>query len=521
MPQALMRLRRSAEAVMGDLLQDSRRVAVLAADTGPDLAQALASRGTLHLLTIIGRTITCSQTTSAYDPAAVLRANPDCIVVVDGGICGWTDEQMQHRMTLMRDLRAYRIIMLVSNQYSLNLLQQKGISGGALCPDLRLCCPVRQTPPFAGSAGGLQKQAFPGLAACEATADGPDIQQVMRQVAPCTSIVTGDAGLGLLAWMMGKTTTLVLPDDPDSVGRTLAAIPALSGLILADKPPALSGTPAAAATGAGSKTKIFIAVCTCQKNRRARLPAIRSSWAANLPPDVTLRFFMGGAELPPGDELLPDEVRLDCPDSYDELPQKTFAILQYAAEQVSFDHLIKIDDDTMVMDLTELLRHALQADYVGALKGSDMTALHHLRRQNSQNKNPVPPELLRTEFMTGPLYCLSRSCVTYLAGLPRADIRELQEPVAYEDRMVGRLVTEAGGFSVYDAPELVRGYDEPATVRRLYLATTPDRTVARTDYPVSAQKLTGWLLRLLPGRLVELVWNFMLTNLKRIRRRLS
>ena len=73
--------------------------------------------------------------------------------------------------------------------------------------------------------------------------------------------------------------------------------------------------------------------------------AIRSTWVPLVPEGtVDVRFFRGrGATRDP----LPDEVFLDCDDSYDGLPDKVQAMIRWAYEH-GYDFFLKIDDDVVI-----------------------------------------------------------------------------------------------------------------------------------------------------------------------------
>lgn len=74
-------------------------------------------------------------------------------------------------------------------------------------------------------------------------------------------------------------------------------------------------------------------------NHLERLPAIRETWA-----DESTRFFFGRGD---HDPIQPDEIILDCGDSYFETAFKVQAMCRWALEN-NYTGLFKADDDTYV-----------------------------------------------------------------------------------------------------------------------------------------------------------------------------
>jgi hypothetical protein len=105
-----------------------------------------------------------------------------------------------------------------------------------------------------------------------------------------------------------------------------------------------------------SGVSMIIAICSCHKNV-AKRNAIRESWASELPPNVTARFFVGNGPDSCAEE---DTLCLEAPDEYDGLPAKVMAFFRHALDHVKFDYLFKCDDDTFVAvpRLLELLEES-------------------------------------------------------------------------------------------------------------------------------------------------------------------
>jgi hypothetical protein len=89
--------------------------------------------------------------------------------------------------------------------------------------------------------------------------------------------------------------------------------------------------------------KVLLAVINCH-SRDAFQDAIRSTWLPQVPPELTVRFFLGrGADRDPR----PDEVFLDCGDEYLDLPEKVQAMIKWAYDN-GFDYAAKCDDDVVL-----------------------------------------------------------------------------------------------------------------------------------------------------------------------------
>jgi hypothetical protein len=98
--------------------------------------------------------------------------------------------------------------------------------------------------------------------------------------------------------------------------------------------------------GGQEVVKLIVCVTSCQRDWRLRgcHERIRKGYGANLPKNIELKFFIGGPQ-PAG--LQDDEIWLDVPDGYLDLPTKVKAIFKYALE-CDYDHILKVDTDTVV-----------------------------------------------------------------------------------------------------------------------------------------------------------------------------
>jgi hypothetical protein len=97
----------------------------------------------------------------------------------------------------------------------------------------------------------------------------------------------------------------------------------------------------------------------------AQIAACRETWVKDFAayPNVDVRFFYGrgGNRVP-----LPDEIFLECDDSYKGLPYKTKAICSWVTEH-NYDHTLFVDDDTYVWVHNLMASQFEEYDYVGSV----------------------------------------------------------------------------------------------------------------------------------------------------------
>lgn len=114
--------------------------------------------------------------------------------------------------------------------------------------------------------------------------------------------------------------------------------------------------------------KTLIAIMTCPRYLDRR-NAVRDTWmpfVERLNTDVDVKFFTG-KEPCLVDDGAGDIIHLDCPDTYDLLPQKTHALVTHAFKN-GYDRLIKVDDDTYLMPLPEFIAELTKHQYFGSVR---------------------------------------------------------------------------------------------------------------------------------------------------------
>jgi hypothetical protein len=107
-----------------------------------------------------------------------------------------------------------------------------------------------------------------------------------------------------------------------------------------------------------SPLNLLIAVKSCARDREnGSHAAIRRTWACAVG-HIPVRFFTGG------EAVLPDEVHLDAPDTYEGLPLKVKEILRWSLAN-GFDHTLLLDNDTFIISEVLLKCGFEQHDYTG------------------------------------------------------------------------------------------------------------------------------------------------------------
>ena len=112
------------------------------------------------------------------------------------------------------------------------------------------------------------------------------------------------------------------------------------------------------ASGANRPGSLLIAVVSCNAYRE-RADAIRNTWGRDARNIVYVVGRPGEAE-----EIVGDTLYLDCPDSYERLTEKTFALCRFIRSRFDFDRVYKCDDDTFV-NVAALEAAHCPADFFG------------------------------------------------------------------------------------------------------------------------------------------------------------
>jgi hypothetical protein len=173
--------------------------------------------------------------------------------------------------------------------------------------------------------------------------------------------------------------------------------------------------------------KVLIAVMTCARYLDRR-NAVRDTWipfVERLNPDVVVRFF-SGSDPCLVDDSVGDIVHLDCPDTYKELPQKTYKLVEYAVGN-EFITLIKVDDDTYFLPLPEYIAEMVKYENLGSV------------RQNPQHNDFVP-------YAQGGCYSLGMKAMDAVLSSPEHPTtnKKVLFQTGIEDGAVGKALKLAG-----------------------------------------------------------------------------
>jgi len=103
----------------------------------------------------------------------------------------------------------------------------------------------------------------------------------------------------------------------------------------------------------------LIAIVSCHTHKEWR-DAIRSTWLSMVPEGTDVRFFLGRGE----HTDQPDEIVLDCDDSYQGLPEKVQCIVKWALDN-NYHYALKLDDDVVLNPIAMLNSGYEKYPYVG------------------------------------------------------------------------------------------------------------------------------------------------------------
>jgi glycosyltransferase involved in cell wall biosynthesis len=192
----------------------------------------------------------------------------------------------------------------------------------------------------------------------------------------------------------------------------------------------------------------LVVIFTCAPYLETRAPALRAGWLRLLEEMGIAHVFVTGG----GDGRLEGDVlRLDAPDDYEGLPQKTLAAIRWVHDQTDFGHMLKIDDDCF-LNAPEFFRalNYRRFDYYGrklSLVPGQMDRRWHQgkstshRARSALDKSPEPSSYADG----GSGYALSRRAMAeVLAAMDSTEGRLLERLSFMEDKLIGDLLALRG-----------------------------------------------------------------------------
>lgn len=207
-------------------------------------------------------------------------------------------------------------------------------------------------------------------------------------------------------------------------------------------------TPSIATMTGGWPHDTLVVVYSCRKHLTTRVPAIRDTWIEDLKARAIPYVILVGD----GDGALDDDVlELDVPDSYEDLPKKTLAMLDWVYRNTDAQYVVKIDDDC----------HLDVARYFGALSyrkfhfygrlitrgvGATDRAWHQQKSLSARARHALDKSREPSSYADGGGgYSLSRLAIATLlknSGTPTG--KKLLVSSFFEDKLVGDLLALSG-----------------------------------------------------------------------------
>jgi hypothetical protein len=188
--------------------------------------------------------------------------------------------------------------------------------------------------------------------------------------------------------------------------------------------------------------KTIWAFYTCERNIEKKELQIQQ-WVGEARQDPeSLVLFFYGRDASRNSLLGDDEIELEVDESYENLAKKTIAMLKWIDANCDYQHLIKIDDDVAVLDYPSLKEHMSGADYVGSMvKPTSANVYFNFYADYDDDSESVPVHHVPSFYAQGACYGLSVAAVKAIIENEN-DLAELQQPLAFEDTMIGRTVLE-------------------------------------------------------------------------------
>lgn len=137
-------------------------------------------------------------------------------------------------------------------------------------------------------------------------------------------------------------------------------------------------------------------------------------------------------------------IEMDCDETYENLPLKTYCIMDHFLQDLSRTRMIKINDDTYV-DINRLKQMTLTEDYIGSFVDYPTnlkSQIFHWFKVNSLDYK-VKKQTFNLSYAEGSFYSLSRKAAEIILKHGRIFFTSTPETYLGEDTKVGMCLANA------------------------------------------------------------------------------
>jgi hypothetical protein len=197
----------------------------------------------------------------------------------------------------------------------------------------------------------------------------------------------------------------------------------------------------------------LVVIYSCRKYLETRIPAIRSTWAADLKArGIPYVILVGDGD----DRVTGDVLQLDVSDRYEDLPAKSLKLFEWVRTHTDFQYVIKVDDDVYldVDEFFDALSHRKYHYYGRILHRSIGTmdrTWHQGKSQGQRARRAIDKSPEPAVYADGATaYCLSRLALECLHRMAATlEGKRLIACSYMEDKLVGDLL-RLGGMQCAD-----------------------------------------------------------------------
>jgi predicted SAM-dependent methyltransferase len=240
--------------------------------------------------------------------------------------------------------------------------------------------------------------------------------------------------------------------------------------------------------------KVITGIVSCTV-RPLHVDAIRETYFSKLPNPFFFRGVPGTSSQRQGDTVL-----LDCPDTYEHLPRKMWALYEFLLKTEEFDYFLKIDDDCYVH--TQLLK-----SFLNHLKGERRSLTHYMGprilnpaipRSNVWHIGKVSDPTYSQEYRRGfeNSYCsggtgyiLSRRAMEIIVERGREHF--LDDAEIYEDKCHGDVLMRHGVFPTLMPPNIIVSDLKPEQINEQH-RTRPNTVGRKVQLGCGPNRILGW-----------------------------